>query len=259
MIASGKRSTQARRLGAFASNRYVFCQACALEARVPRDFPRKMIMEKTARLTLFVLVIFLVYQINIGNAAQQVERGAERTKAPDWDFELLDANGRKHTAREWKAARAVALFFIGAECPISNRYAPELNRIVAAYSARGVAFYGVHSDPDIGPAVALQHAQNYGYDFPTLLDPDQTLAGKTGVILTPTAVILSPAGELLYRGRIDNRYLDFGKYRDAGVKPDLRLALDAVVAGVPIPEKYTKPVGCALPPPAKQSTNRQAR
>jgi hypothetical protein len=72
-------------------------------------------------------------------------------------------------------------------------------------------------------------------------------------------VILSPAGELLYRGRIDDRNLDFGKYRDAGVKPDMRLALDAVIAGHPAPEKYTKPVGCALPPPAGQSTNHHAQ
>jgi peroxiredoxin len=201
-----------------------------------------MTMKKNARLAIFALILSLADQI-----------GAERTKAQDWDFELPDANGRKHTAREWKEARAVALFFISAECPISNRYAPEINRIVAAYSARGVVFYGVHSDPDIGSAVALRHAQDYSFDFPVLLDPAQTLAGKTGVILTPTAVVLSPAGELLYRGRIDNRYLDLGKYRSAGVKPDLRLALDAVVAGKQVPEKYTKPVGCQLPPPAKQS------
>ncbi|HEY8461719.1 MAG TPA: redoxin domain-containing protein [Blastocatellia bacterium] len=199
-------------------------------------------MKKTARLTLFALIIALGHQI-----------GGERTKAQDWDFELLDAGGRKRTAREWKDARAVALFFINAECPISNRYAPEINRIVAEYSAQGVAFYGVHSDPDIDPAAALRHARDYGFDFPVLLDPAQTLAGKTGVILTPTAVILSPAGELLYRGRIDNRYLDFGKYRAAGVKPDLRIALDAVMAGKQVPEKHTKPVGCSLPPPAKQS------
>ncbi|HEY6401134.1 MAG TPA: redoxin domain-containing protein [Blastocatellia bacterium] len=199
-------------------------------------------MKKTARLTLIALILSLAHQI-----------GAERTKAQGLDFELFDANGRKHTAREWKEARAVALFFISAECPISNRYAPEINRIVADYSARGVVFYGVHSDPDISSAVALRHAQDYGFDFPVLLDPAQTLAGETGVILTPTAVILSPAGESLYRGRIDNRYLDLGKYRSAGVKPDLRLALDAVVAGKQVPEKYTKPVGCQLPPPAKQS------
>jgi peroxiredoxin len=201
-----------------------------------------MTMKKTARLTLIALILALANQI-----------GAEKTKAQDWGFELPDANGRKHTAREWKEARAVALFFISAECPISNRYAPELNRIVADYSARGVVFYGVHSDPDIGPAVALRHAQDYGFDFPVLLDRAQTLAGKTGVILTPTAVVLSPAGELLYRGRIDNRYLDLGKYRSAGVKPDLRLALDAVVAGKQVTEKYTKSVGCQLPPAAKQS------
>lgn len=211
-------------------------------------------MKRTARLALIALVISLAHPLSIarnpvGNPAKQA----------DWDFELLDANGRKHTAREWKAARAVALFFIAAECPISNRYAPEINRLVADYSARGVAFYGVHSDPDIGPAAALRHARDYSFDFPVLLDPAQILAGKTGVILTPTAVILSPAGELLYRGSIDNRYLDFGKYRGAGVKPDLRLALDAVTAGKPVPEKYTKPVGCALPPPAEPSKSRHAR
>jgi peroxiredoxin len=209
-------------------------------------------MKRIARLAIFALVILSAYQFSvaqspIGNSAKQGERGAEITKDQGWDFELLDAGGRKHTAREWKDARAVTLFFIAAECPISNRYGPEINRLVADYLARGVVFYGVHSDPDISPT-ALRHAQDYGFDFPALLDPAQTLAGKTGVILTPTAVILSPAGELLYRGRIDNRYLDFGKYRSAGVKPDLRLALEAVVDGKPVPEKFTKPVGCALPP-----------
>ena len=221
-------------------------------------------MKKIARLTLIALVISLAHQMVAAqslpeNSAKQSALGAGKTKAPDWDFDLLDAAGRKHTTREWKTARAVALFFIGVECPISNRYAPEINRIVAAYSTRGVAFYGVQSDPDISPAVALRHSRDYGFDFPVLLDPAQTLASRTGVILTPTAVILSPAGELLYRGRIDDRNLDFGKYRDAGVKPDMRLALDAVIAGHPVPEKYTKPVGCALPPPAGQSTNHHAQ
>ena len=221
-------------------------------------------MKMTARLTLIALVISLAHQMSAAqslpeNSAKQSALGAGKTKAPDWDFDLLDAAGRKHTAREWKTARAVALFFIGAECPISNRYAPEINRIVTAYSTRGVAFYGVHSDQDVGAEASRRHARDYGFDFPVLLDPAQTLANQTGVTLTPTAVILSPAGELLYRGRIDNRYLDFGKYRDAGVKPDLRLALDAVIAGKPVAEKYTKSIGCALPPPGGQSTRRQAQ
>jgi peroxiredoxin len=221
-------------------------------------------MKASAQLTLLALVISLTSHMSdaqslAGNSAKQGERARERAKAPARDFDLPDAEGRRRTAREWKEARAVTLFFIAAECPISNRYAPEINRIVADYATRGVAFYGVHSDQDVGAEASRRHARDYGFNFPVLLDPAQTLANQTGVTLTPTAVILSPAGELLYRGRIDNRYLDFGKYRDAGVKPDLRLALDAVIAGKPVAEKYTKSIGCALPPPGGQSTRRQAQ
>jgi peroxiredoxin len=221
-------------------------------------------MKASAQLALLALAISLTSHMSdaqslAGNSAKQAERAVARTKAPAWDFDLLDAAGRRHTAREWKDARAVALLFIAAECPISNRYAPEINHIVADYAARGVAFYGVQSDQDVGAEASRRHARDYGFDFPVLLDPAQTLANQTGVTLTPTAVILSPAGELLYRGRIDNRYLDFGKYREAGVKPDMRLALDAVIAGKPVAEKYTKSIGCALPPPGGQSTRRQAQ
>jgi peroxiredoxin len=221
-------------------------------------------MKASAQLALLTLVISLTSHMSdarslAGNSAKQVERAGERTQAPAWGLDLPDAAGRRHTAREWKEARAVALFFIATECPISNRYAPEINRIVADYAKRGVAFYGVYSDPDVGAEVARRHARDYGFDFPVLLDPAQTLANQTGATLTPTAAILSPAGELLYRGRIDNRYLDFGKYRDAGVKPDLRLALDAVIAGKLVAEKYTKSIGCALPPPRGQSTRREAQ
>lgn len=221
-------------------------------------------MKGTAWWTLLALVISLTHQMSNGQSptrksAKQLERATERTKSLAWDFSLLDAAGRKHTARDWKAARAVALFFIAPECPISNRYAPEINRLVAAYAAQGVVFYGVHSDPAIGAQSVRQHAQDYGFKFPSLLDPTQILASQTGVTITPTAVILSPDGELLYRGRIDNRYLDFGKYRDAGVKPDLRLALDAVVVGKPVADPFTKSIGCALPPPGGQSTRHQGQ
>jgi peroxiredoxin len=173
-----------------------------------------------------------------------------------WDFSLSDADGKPHTAKEWGSARAVALFFLATECPISNRYAPEINRLAAEFEKQGVLFYGVQSDPAVSAAAARQHSQDYGFKFPMLMDPAQTLAGKTGVLLTPTSVILSPKGDLLYRGRIDNRYLDFGKYRDADIQPDFRLALESVLAGKPVAEPITKPIGCALPPIEASSTRR---
>lgn len=174
----------------------------------------------------------------------------QQTQAPS--YSLPDAAGRRHTAREWRQARAAVFFFIATECPISNRYAPEINRIVEAYAPKNIAFYAVHSDPELQAATAKKHAAEYGYNFPVLLDPEQALAAQLGVALTPTVAIVSPAGERLYRGRIDNRYLDFGKYRNAGIQPDLRLALDAVLAGKPIAEPVTKSIGCGLPPLPKK-------
>ena len=199
-------------------------------------------MKETVWLTLLALAICLTPP-------------AGRPVSQSRDFDLADAAGRRHTAGEWRTARAVVLLFIGVECPISNRYAPEINRLVATYAPQGAVFYGVHSDPALEAAAVNRQAQDYGFNFPVLLDPGQVLAVRTGVTVTPTAVVLSPAGEPLYRGRIDNRYLDFGRYRDAGIQPDLRLALEAVLAGRPIAEPFTKAVGCALPPPAAQSTH----
>jgi thiol-disulfide isomerase/thioredoxin len=171
-------------------------------------------------------------------------------RSETWNFALRDVNGRSHSADEWKRSKAVVLFFIATECPVSNRYAPEVNRIVKAYSGKKVLFYAVHSDPELSAKEAQIHAADFSYQFTALLDPEQALASRIGVSQTPTAVILSPQGEALYRGRIDNRYLDFGQYRDTGIKQDLRIALDAVLAGKAVAEPVTKSIGCVLPPPA---------
>jgi thiol-disulfide isomerase/thioredoxin len=176
--------------------------------------------------------------------------GLANPKSQAWQFSLHDIHGKTHATDEWKFSQAITLFFVATECPISNRYAPEINRIASEYSTRNVLFYAVHSDPDLKAEAAQLHALDFGYKFTVLLDPEQMMASRMGVTLTPTAVILSPQGKVLYRGRIDNRYLDFGKYRDTGIKPDLRLALDAILAGKAVAEPVTKSIGCGLPPPA---------
>jgi len=195
------------------------------------------------KIALLIFTSILVTSIGLTQTKSHAHQPAAS------DFRLMDADGQPHTANEWRATRTTVLFFIATECPISNRYAPEINRLVADYAGSGVAFYGVNSDPAVGAPAIRQYARDYGFNFPVLMDPTQILAGRTGTTLTPTAVILSPAGQLLYRGRFDNRYLDFGKYRDTNIKPDLRQALDAALAGRKIAEPVTKSIGCALPPP----------
>lgn len=202
--------------------------------------------------SVFAAAVVLFLAGVVGVLAQSK---TSHTSSSQWKFELNDVAGKRHTEGALKHHRGAVFFFVETECPISNRYAPEINRIVADYSKLNFVFFNVHSDPDIPLDAMKKHAQEFGYKFPVLIDPSHKLASRFGVTLTPTAVIVSASGDVLYRGRIDNRYLDFGNYRDAGITPDLRLALDAIRSSRPVSERFTKSVGCALPPPRTENLN----
>jgi mono/diheme cytochrome c family protein/peroxiredoxin len=161
-------------------------------------------------------------------------------------FSLRDAAGATHTTAEWAKAKAVVLFFVTTDCPLSNGYAPEMNRFEETYTPRGVRFYAVQGDTTVADEEVRQHAHEYAYRFPVLLDPQQILTGHTGATVTPEAAVLSGDGAVLYLGRIDNRVEDFGKTRVRPTEFDLRDALDAILAGRPVPHPRTRALGCAI-------------
>jgi len=161
-------------------------------------------------------------------------------------FELRDTNGAKHTAEEWRAKQAVVLFFTMTDCPLANGYVPEMNRMRAAYEPRGVAFYAVQADNTVPDPDVKKYAQEFNYSFPMLNDPRLTLARLTGAKVTPEVAILSPGGEVLYLGRIDNKVEDLTRPRYAATEPELRNALDAVLAGKAPKEARTRAVGCSI-------------
>jgi len=167
--------------------------------------------------------------------------------APHFDFTLRDATGKTYTAADLRQDKATVLLFVATDCPNANTYAPVLARLYREFSSRGVLFFNVYSDPDETDATVKQHDADYQVPFPALLDPHQTLARLTGARSTPEAVILSPSGQTLYRGRVDNRFADIGKTRFNPSKEDLREALEAVLEGKPVAVPVTRVIGCAIP------------
>jgi mono/diheme cytochrome c family protein len=139
-------------------------------------------------------------------------------------FQLPDTEGVRHTPAEFRHSKAVVFAFVSADCPASSASAPALARIHAAFAPRGVSFYAVQSRAE---------TRRLGLPFPVLLDSHQQLARYAGVEATPEVAVLSPAGELLYRGRVDTR---------------LGSALDQILAGKPVAVKLTKAAGCPIPP-----------
>ena len=134
--------------------------------------------------------------------------------------------------------------FTTTDCPISNRYAPEVERLSAKFKgqARFVLVYPVKSDT---PDMIREHAKKFAYSIETLRDVDQKLVKLTAVTVTPEAAVMKGA-QLLYRGRIDDRYIDFGKDRPAPTRRDLEVALSEAVAGKPVAVAVTRAVGCIL-------------
>jgi hypothetical protein len=142
--------------------------------------------------------------------------------------------------------RATVLFFITTDCPIANSFSPEINRIVADYQPRGVDFERVYTDLTLTTEAVRRHAAEYGHSSPSRIDAGHALSRKHGVTVTPEAVVLGGDGSRLYRGRIDDRYLAPGQYRLQPTTRDLRDAIEAVLAGRPVPVAETKAAGCPL-------------
>ncbi len=161
-------------------------------------------------------------------------------------FSLADSAGATHTDAEWRAARASVIFFITTDCPISNGYVPEMNRIAHDYASRGVRVYAVMADTTTPLAEVQKHAKDYAFAFPVLLDPKQTLVRFTGASITPQAAVISAAGSMVYLGRIDNRVEGFGQQRPQATQHELRDALDEVLAGKPVAKPATKAIGCSI-------------
>jgi hypothetical protein len=106
----------------------------------------------------------------------------------------------------------------------------------------------VYEDAAIEPAAVRAHRDEYRYrDIPAVIDRDHALAHRAKATITPEAVVVTPAGLIRYRGRIDDRYIALGKQRRVVTTHDLQDAIAAVFAGTPISRAETEAVGCFIP------------
>ena len=135
------------------------------------------------------------------------------------------------------------------DCPIANRYAPEIVRLSDLFSPQGVAFWLVYADPPPDAQAIRAHLRAYGLPDQALRDPEHALVRAAGARVTPEAVVFIPdpgGPKLVYRGRIDDRYQDFGRMRPSATVHDLEDALTAVLSGRTVARSEAPAVGCFI-------------
>lgn len=138
------------------------------------------------------------------------------------------------------------LLFTRSDCPIANRFAPEIARLHKQYSAQGLEFYLVYVDPSESVVDIRKHIADYKLSSPALRDPQHQLVKRTSVRITPEAALFDKQGKLVYRGRIDDRFVNFNKTRPQPTKHDLEDAIQGVLDGSLTELVTTKAVGCYI-------------
>ncbi len=195
-------------------------------------------MKLAASVTLLVTTMLAV--------SEELPRQSGKAETDVRNLIIKDVQGADHQPLVAAGQKATVLFFVLSDCPIANSYAPEINRIAAAYSSLGVRSYLVYVEDELSAPVARQHAQDHEFKFPALLDPGHQLVKFSKVTVSPEVAVLAPDNTVLYRGRIDDRAAAFGQSRVTPSKRDLRDALEAILAGKPVDTPVTKAVGCYI-------------
>jgi len=144
------------------------------------------------------------------------------------------------------ALAMTVLIFVSIDCPVSNRYAPEIKRLHDEFTARGVRFRLVYPNPIDDEAAIGKHLRDFGYPSIAARDRDRSLVKMAGATITPEAAVFDARQRLVYRGRIDDRFVELSRERPAATQHDLRNALTAVLAGKPVSPSQTQAVGCFI-------------
>ncbi len=173
------------------------------------------------------------------------------------EFELIGIDEEMHTLKDYAGADLLMIAFLSNHCPTSQAVEGRIKQLVKDYKGKGLKLVAINpNDPaalrpdelgyskynDSFPEMK-RHAKEQDFNFDYLYDGDtQKTALAYGCLATPHVMIFDKERKLRYQGRLDDsRYAD-----DATVTaPDARNAIDALLAGQPVPVEVTKPHGCS--------------
>jgi peroxiredoxin len=168
------------------------------------------------------------------------------TSAPD--FRLPDTRGQIVSLADFKAAPVLLVLFICNHCPYVKHIRPALADLGREYQRRGAAIVAINSNdaenyPEDSPEKMKQEVKAAGYVFPYLYDEAQSVARAYRAACTPDIFLFDAARKLVYRGQFDDSRPGNGA---PVTGKDLRAAVEAVLAGKPVPERQAPSMGCNI-------------
>jgi len=179
--------------------------------------------------------------------AMQSRMLALGTAAPS--FRLEDTATHKTVAlQDFASSPALLVGFICNHCPYVKHILNGFADFAREYGPRGLAVVAISSNditthPADSPDEMAKLAREKKFSFPYLYDESQAVARAYDAACTPDFFLFDADRRLVYRGQFDGS-------RPGGSQPvtgaDLRTAVDAVLAGKPVPQKQIPSIGCGI-------------
>ncbi|HEX3933094.1 MAG TPA: redoxin family protein [Puia sp.] len=198
---------------------------------------------------------FLLYFLGPARPVDEHPTLAIGAAAPD--FSLPGVDGKTYTLSSFKGAKVLVIVFTCDHCPTAQAYEDRIIQLTKDYKDRGVDVVAIMpNDPssinldelgytDMGDSFdeMKRRAAEKHFNFPYLYDGQtEETSKKYGPIATPHVFIFDRDRKLRYSGRID----DVEKPSKTPHVSDARNAIEALLAGKPVPVTTTKVFGCSI-------------
>ncbi|WP_165219117.1 redoxin domain-containing protein [Aquisphaera insulae] len=183
------------------------------------------------------------------------------------DFRLPGVDGKDHALKDYAGAKVLVVVFTCNHCPTAQAYEARLADFHEKYKDRGVALVAI--SPNDPKAVQLDElgytdlsdsfeemkirAKDHKFPYPYLYDGEtQATATAYGVLATPHVYVFDAGRKLRYVGRFDDSEVKEVKSHD------VLKAVDALLAGQPVPVEKTRVIGCSTKWAEKQAAAKKA-
>ena len=212
----------------------LLCVACPQSQAEPAKSPDKPISKLHAN---------DIQDLKIGDAAP--------------DFKLLGIDDKRHTLGDYRAAKVLMVAFISNHCPDSHAAEARIKKLIRDMPAGQFSLVAINPNSPDGLSIdelgfskyndgfddMKKYAADEEFNFPYLYDGEtQAIAKAYGCLATPHVFVFDAERKLRYKGQFDDsRFAD-----EATVtSQDARHAVEALLAGKPVPVEITKPHGCS--------------
>ncbi len=165
------------------------------------------------------------------------------------DFTLNDYHGQPHRLSDFADRQLVVVAFLGTDCPLVQQYTPRLMKLAEEFNEKAVAFIAINPNYQDSITDMKEFAESHGLTFPLLKDTGNVVADQFKAIRTPEIFLLDQDRRVRYWGRVDDEFgvtEGVGYQRLLKVRPDLKIALEELLAGKPVSMPVAAGFGCHI-------------